>query len=309
MHTALSDIVKEAFEIESEDFCELVEETTGVLAEETGHFGNLEVNGRFAELSPQGKALVIGDIHGDLESLVDIFKQSHIMQRMNQSANAFLIFLGDYGDRGPLSAEVYYTILNLKLLFPKQVILMRGNHEGPDYLMANPHDLPEQFKEKFREKWEPAYAGVRKLSDFLYVAVLVEARYLLVHGGLPSEAKTIQDFAHAHSPTASHELLEELLWNDPLDAGTGVKASPRGAGKLFGADVTASVLEAFNAKVLIRGHEPCQDGYKIDQDGRILTLFSRKGPPYSNAKGAYLDVDLGLQPENAAGLVPYIHTF
>lgn len=309
MHTALPDIVKEAFEIKSEDFCELVGETADVLAEETGHIGNLEITGRFVRLSPHGKALVIGDVHGDLESLIDIFKQSRIMQRMNQSPNAFLIFLGDYGDRGPLSAEVYYTILNLKLLFPRQVILMRGNHEGPDDMMAHPHDLPDQFKHKFHEKWEAAYSGVRRLSGFLYLAVLVEGRYLLVHGGLPTGAKTVSDFAHAHLATARNELLEEILWSDPADAGVGTLSSPRGAGKLFGADITVGILERFQVNVLIRGHEPCQDGYKIDHDGRILTLFSRKGAPYSNAKGAYLDVDLSLQPENATQLVPYIRTF
>ena len=309
MHTALADIVKEAFEIETEDFCELVEETTAMLGEETGHFGNLEVSGRFVRLSPPGRALIIGDIHGDLESLVDIFTQSRFMQRMNQSSNAFLIFLGDYGDRGPLSAEVYYTVLNLKLLFPKQVILMRGNHEGPDDMMAHPHDLPEQFKERFHEKWESAYAGIRRLCRFLYLAVLVEGRYLIVHGGLPSGAKTSEDLAYAHSTPSGHKLLEEMLWSDPLETGKGIKPSPRGAGKLFGEDITASVLERFNAKVLIRGHEPCQDGYKIDHNERILTLFSRKGAPYFNAKGAYLHIDLAIKPENAAQLVPYIHTF
>ncbi len=309
MHTSLADIVKEAFEIKSEDFCELVEETTELLGEETGRIGNLEVSGRFVKLSPPGQALIIGDIHGDLESLVDILNQSLFMQRMNRSQNAFVIFLGDYGDRGPLSAEVYYTILNLKLLFPRQVILMRGNHEGPEDLIAAPHDLPEQFKGRFHEKWEAAYSRLRRLFSSLYLAVLIEKRYLIVHGGLPSKASTSEDLAYAHTTHAGHALLEEMLWSDPLGTHAGTEPSPRGAGKLFGQDITADALERFHVNVLIRGHEPCQEGYKIDHNGRILTLFSRKGPPYFNANGAYLDVDLSMQPENAVQLVPYIHKF
>jgi protein phosphatase len=64
-----------------------------------------------------------------------------------------------------------------------------------------------------------------------------------------------------------------------------------------------------NVNVLIRGHEPCQDGFKIDHSGKVLTLFSRKGPPYFNAYGAYLDLELSKQLENAEQLIPYIHKF
>ena len=50
---------------------------------------------------------------------------------MEKTKEATLIFLGDYGDRGDKSAEIYYIILKLKLAFPEQVVLLRGNHEAP----------------------------------------------------------------------------------------------------------------------------------------------------------------------------------
>jgi len=62
-------------------------------------------------------------------------------------------------------------------------------------------------------------------------------------------------------------------------------------------------------KILIRGHEPCSEGFKIDHDGKILTLFSRKGPPYFNRYGAYLDVNLFKKFQKATQLVPYVHKF
>ena len=73
--------------------------------------------------------------------------------------------------------------------------------------------------------------------------------------------------------------------------------------------MTDTVLAKLNAKILIRGHEPCEDGFKINHDGKVLTLFSRKGPPYFNAFGAYLDVKLDKGFENANELMPYIHKF
>jgi UDP-glucose 4-epimerase len=50
-------------------------------------------------------------------------------------------------------------------------------------------------------------------------------------------------------------------------------------------------------------------GFKINHKGKILTLFSRKGPPYFNAYGAYLKIDLSEKFENAEQLIPYIHKF
>ena len=85
--------------------------------------------------------------------------------------------------------------------------------------------------------------------------------------------------------------------------------SPRGAGKFFGRTVTENILNKLGVKVLIRGHEQCKNGFKINHDGKVLTLFSRKGSPYYNAYGAYLEMPLSEKFENARQLVPWIHKF
>jgi protein phosphatase len=302
-------IVKEALEVKCEAFTPLVEEATRLICKENGRIGNFNILGRLIELKPQGEALVVGDLHGDLESLIDVLKGSNFTQKMSQNRDAVLIFLGDYGDRGEYSTEVYYTVLKLKLLFPEQVVLMRGNHEGPEDLMASPHDLPMEFRTKFGEKWTGVYAKIRELFSCLYNAVLVKERYLMIHGGLPSQVKTIEDLAYAHAAHPQQRFLEDMLWSDPSEQVRELCASPRGAGKLFGERITAEVLRRFDVKILIRGHEPCEDGFRIDHSDKVLTLFSRKGAPYFNAHGAYLDVDLSQKFENAEQLVPSIHMF
>jgi len=305
----LSQIVKEALETNHEGFVRILESTTQLLSEENGKIGSLDIFGRLVKLKPLGKALIVGDLHGDLESLIQILKESNFLQKMNQEGEAILIFLGDYGDRGELSVEVYYTIFKLKLLFPEQIILMRGNHEGPEDLLASPHDLPIEFQAKFGEKWTEAYGKIRTFFSLLYLGVLVEERYLMVHGGLPPQAKTIGDLAYAHTKHPKQRLLEDMLWSDPNEIIGDTCASPRGAGKLYGENATNNALRRFNVKILIRGHEPCEEGFKIDHGGKVLTLFSRKGPPYFNLHGAYLDVDLSEKFEKAEQLIPYIHRF
>jgi hypothetical protein len=305
----LKQIVKEAFEVLCEDFCRVVQEARELICGENGRIGNFEVVGRLVKLSPVGEALIVGDLHGDLESLIDILNGSNFLQKLSQNQNAIIIFLGDYGDRGSLSAEVYYTILKLKLSFPRQIILMRGNHEGPENLLASPHDLPWQFQARFGTEWAKAYKEIRQLFNCLYNAVIVEERYLMVHGGVPPQAKTLEDLAYAHQRHPKESLLEDMLWSDPDETISGTCASPRGAGKLFGRNVTDAVLQRFGVQILVRGHEPCMEGYRVNHNGKILTLFSRKGPPYFNVHGAYLTLELLQKLQNALELMPRIHKF
>ncbi len=309
MPVNLSLVVKESLTVQSDCFVKIVESAIDLLRGESGRIGNLTISERLVKLEPLGEAVVVGDLHGDLASLISILRSSGFIQKMAKRKDATLIFLGDYGDRGTYSAEVYYTILKLKLAFPEQVILLRGNHEGPEDLMASPHDLPMQFQCRFQKEWAITYAKTRELFAYLYNAVLVEERYLIVHGGLSPKIDGIQDLAHAHMMHPEQEFLEDLLWSDPNDITQDVSLSPRGAGKLFGKSVTERVLEKLNAKILIRGHEPCEEGFKINHDGRVLTLFSRRGAPYFNEYGAYLDLPLSQKFESAQQLLPWIRKF
>jgi protein phosphatase len=304
----LSSLVKEALSIQSRTLVETLNEATRALQGENGQVGNLRISNRLVTLEPLGEALVIGDLHGDLESLFVILQESQFLQKMEKTNDATLIFLGDYGDRGDKPAETYFTILKLKLAFPKQIVLMRGNHEGPKGLTASPHDLPFQFQGRFGDDWLLAYEKTRTLWTYLSNAVFVEGRFLMIHGGVSPEISSLQDIAQAQD-NHNEALLEDLLWNDPVEGMRGVSLSPRGAGRLFGKDVTEQVLGRLNAKILIRGHEPSDSGFKFNHDGKVLTLFSRKGAPYYNRYGAYLQLPLSEKFENAKQLVPWIHKF
>jgi hypothetical protein len=302
-------LAKLATESNVEEFLRLVRKVSRQLLTENGMVGNLKITGRLIEVPPVGEAIIVGDLHGDLKSLVHILDDSKFLSKARTGGNLLLVFLGDYGDRGTHSPEVYYVVLKLKEMFPERVILMRGNHEGPPDLLAYPHDLPIQMKNKFREKGQEAYLKLRELYNHLYTGVIIKERYVLLHGGAPSQATTVNDIAYAHKTHPRERHLEEILWNDPWKGIKGTIASPRGAGKLFGEYVTNKLLTMLNVKALIRGHQSCPDGYKSIHDGRVLTLFSRKGTPYNNSFGAYLHIDISQKMEKPKQLLQGIHKF
>ncbi len=305
----LESLVKKAMAVNIDEFLDLANTVVELQANENGHVGSLRVTGRLVNLMPKGEAVVVGDIHGDLESLFHILKATDFIERVKEGEHCLLVFLGDYGDRGVHSTEVYYVVLRLKEAFPKNVVLMRGNHEGPDDILAYPHDLTNHLYIKFGENSSRAYTKLRELFNYLHNAVLVKERYVLLHGGVPTQAKTVDDLAYAHEKHPREPHLEEILWSDPWEGLTGTYASSRGAGKLFGENETSRFLDMLDVKVLIRGHEPSQEGFKINHSGKILTLFSRKGSPYFNEQGAYLQLDLSCMVKDAYQLKRFIKLF
>ncbi|MBI1953617.1 MAG: tetratricopeptide repeat protein [Candidatus Omnitrophica bacterium] len=83
----------------------------------------------------QGKAVVIGDLHGDLEALQRTLKMVRKetgydpKTNKNSAAPVYLVFVGDYQDAGSQSLEVLLTVLDLYAEDPNHVILLGGNHE------------------------------------------------------------------------------------------------------------------------------------------------------------------------------------
>src|SRR5262245_58403601 len=70
------------------------------------------------------RTFAIGDIHGELGEL---FKLLGGLPSLDPGDT--LVFLGDYIDRGPQSAQVVDYLRRLPRQTPAKVIALRGNHE------------------------------------------------------------------------------------------------------------------------------------------------------------------------------------
>ena len=300
----LKDIIEKAFSTTDTEFSALVKSVSVIQKQERsdGIVGDSTVEEGLVRVKQGHKLILVGDLHGDLQSLAVILQKSKFLE----DTSSMIIFLGDYGDRGNESVEVYHVILYLKSRFSDRVILMRGNHEGPSDLLFSPHDLPDQIIAKFGNNGNAIYQELRTLFDLIYHGVLLEDSYLILHGGVPVTFSSIKDIANANKthPKISH--LEEILWNDPREI-KGSEPSGRGYGRYFGKDVTEQALKITNTKALIRAHEPC-NGFRLNHDGLVLTLFSCKAP-YGNANASYLEINpnnCNLDAEGLAKIVELI---
>ena len=78
---------------------------------------------------------IFGDIHGQYSDLLHMFKEMADKNKKNQDdciidKNLKYLFLGDYVNRGRQSCEVICLLFALKVRYPSQFIILRGNHES-----------------------------------------------------------------------------------------------------------------------------------------------------------------------------------
>lgn len=104
-------------------------------------------------LSIDQPVTIVGDIHGQFYDLLTILS---LGGHPNQSS---YLFMGDFVDRGLFSFECICYLYAMKILFPRKVFLLRGNHESrhltkfftfrDECLLKTSEEIYEKFMNSF----------------------------------------------------------------------------------------------------------------------------------------------------------------
>jgi diadenosine tetraphosphatase ApaH/serine/threonine PP2A family protein phosphatase len=214
-----------------------------------------------------GDFVIVGDIHGDLTTLLRIF------DHLGYPPNRQYLFLGDYVDRGMNSCEVILVLYALKYLYPASVMLIRGNHEfGP---MTEVYGFQNEAVCKMSESF---YSTVIRTFDELPLAAVLNGTVLCVHGGLSPNVSSLSELRELQKVNQwtikLDDKVTDLLWGDPTGETTGFAPSNRGCGFRYGADATKEFLERSGLTLMIRAHELCRNGFQWHFGNSVLTVFS-----------------------------------
>ena len=208
---------------------------------------------------------VVGDIHGQVHDLLEMLKIGGYPPDTNY------IFLGDFVDRGYYSVETITLLLLYKVKHPARVTLLRGNHESRQITQV--YGFYDECLRKYGSS--DVWADFTETFDHMPLTCVVENSIFCTHGGLSPSLDTLDHIRQLDRvKEVPHEgPMCDLMWSDPDDDNPEWGVSTRGAGYLFGCDVTEKFLNANGLNLITRAHQLVNEGYKWSHDQKVLTVW------------------------------------
>jgi len=210
----------------------------------------LKKEGRIIRLPAKGKAVFVGDTHGDLDATETVL-------RLYLKPDHILVFLGDYVDRGTHSKENIEFLLKKKLEFPDQLFLLLGNHEaypvvpfsGGDFWVNLSHEELAIYKEIF----------------LLFPWIAVSSNGIMALHALPPDLE--EEDIDEIEPGKMHWF--RMLWGEFVDR-VGNYLGERWGRPIYGLTYFERALRQFDCNVIIRAHQTRLIPFMFED--RCLTL-------------------------------------
>ena len=233
---------------------------------------------------------IIGDLHGHIMDLLRIFQINGF-----PPAKTYL-FLGDFIDRGEFSLETVLLLLILKILYPEQVYLIRGNHEFDSVCRVN--GFSSQVSSVYSNSI--VYQSIVCTFSLFPIAALISKKIFCVHAGFGQLCSTLSQINSIQRPIFQFETqaIIDLLWSDPSTSNPQFSPSPRGFHS-FGISVFEQFLKTNKLSCMIRAHQVLPEGFSPQFNDRLFTVFSASN--YCGERGnksAFLTIskELKLNP-------------
>lgn len=197
----------------------------------------------------------VGDTHGDFDAT------QRIIDRYLRGENK-LVFLGDYVDRGPASAENINTLLSLKLENPNSLYLLMGNHEGRRAMEFHPADFWDRLDNEMHKQYSLVLSK-------LPLAVSAPNGVIGLHGVLP-EIERVDDINQIEFGSRQWHWI---VWGDWRESEGEYLGEDLFTGRpQFGKGWFEGVMERIGKNVLIRSHQP--GTRQAIYGGRCVTIFT-----------------------------------
>lgn len=208
---------------------------------------------------------ICGDIHGQFYDLLELFLVGGTIPNTNY------LFTGDYVDRGYYSVECFSLLITLKIKYPRNIFLTRGNHESRQVTQV--YGFYDECLAKYGNS--NVWKEFTELFDILPLSAIIDNKIFSLHGGLSPSINLLDEIKSINRQTdiPNKGGMCDLLWSDP-DEKEGFVDSTRGAGYMFGSDVTSKFIYMNNLKMICRAHQVANSGYKYWHDNLICTIFS-----------------------------------
>jgi serine/threonine-protein phosphatase PP1 catalytic subunit len=230
--------------------------------------------------------IICGDIHGQYRDLIRLFDFGGSPQKKQY------LFLGDYVDRGKNSIECIALLLAYKVKYPKNIYLLRGNHESE--MINRTYGFFDECRRRYNLRTWKIFSDC---FNWLPIAALVNERILCMHGGISPDLQSLNNIKQIVRPTEVPDkgLLCDLLWSDPEKGAEDWASNSRGISVLFNENLVEKALDELDIDLICRAHQVVEEGYEFFAQRKLVTVFS--APNYCGEfdnSGAFMIVNKDL---------------
>ena len=227
---------------------------------------------------------ICGDIHGHLLDLL------HVFQLSGTPPEKKYLFLGDYIDRGPQVLEVISLLLALKIKYPNQIYLLRGNHET---LESDDSNFFEICSNRISSD---SISLFRDLFNSLPLAAIVDKKIFCVHGGISPNLNNLNDIRRIIRPISipNSGIITDLVWSDPNPQIFEWGSNKRGQSCYWGLKVAKIFMENNQLTHIIRAHQVVFEGfsYPFYPDKSVITIYTATSSGHANF-GSFISIENG----------------
>jgi serine/threonine-protein phosphatase PP1 catalytic subunit len=221
---------------------------------------------------------IFGDIHGQFSDMI------HFLEMTGLPPAQHFLFMGDYVDRGNNSVEVCALLFAMKIMFPQNISILRGNHECPE--VNSMYGFLSECESRYGNEGKQVFNKINDVLCILPLCAIVSEKIFCVHGGISPHLKKIDDInkINRFTPIPDGGLLCDLMWSDPnnsLNETWGMNA--RGISCTYNATAIDTFLTNNNLQLICRAHQLVSDGYKFTHNNKLITVFS--APNYCGNSG------------------------
>ncbi|MEW8993680.1 metallophosphoesterase family protein [Clostridium sp.] len=244
----------------------------------------------------------VGDIHSDDFIIRRILENCDFFKKIVLGKNIRLIFLGDYVDRGKEHLKAIGEILILKYIFPGNIYLTKGDHdggflEGDDVKLCVGKPLEDKMEDyfilfldiltkkngSFSKELIKKYLELFNSMAIINIIIMEDKIILGAHGGLPRphrEEKDIYGYIKSTMDLTDESIIDNIgktivqniLWSDPL---RGDQELREGSGRFrFKKEEFYEFSRIFGVDIFIRGHEAHENGCEKYFDNGVYSVFS-----------------------------------
>lgn len=261
-------------------------------------------NDKFIQLPDYGRLIIVSDLHGNLKdykSYLDLWDKNdpdfHIV------FTGDLIHAMDYEDG---SIEILDDVIEKSKKYPNFHCLL-GNHEEAHIInkdiFKNNENIRQDFENlvSFKKGYiEPSLTNYIKFFKTMPYFVKTANGLFISHAGPSKRIESVKDFESIFDEEFSSAILNDFLWNRFNEIRHRAILSRT---DVYGVEDVDNFLDIIGSKLMVVGHTPINDGYKIF--GRQMILSSSF---YTEDK-MYLDIDLSKKMDSMDDLIDCLKDF